>query len=150
MPLDQQATHMMQIRLNSGKFWCYGTCWMGVFYFYFTFISKSVWSHQFANIFHFFFVLQLVGSHSDSFNYLNRIFEVRHQCSAAQQWFITDARENWVPLFSSATIMPHQFCSHRWIKKLYKTYHVQINVCFSLATGTHCSILIVTKQWESR
>ena len=31
MPLDQQATHMMQVRLNSGKFWCYGTCWMDVF-----------------------------------------------------------------------------------------------------------------------
>ena len=30
------------IRLNSAKFWCYGTCWMDVFYFYFTFISKSV------------------------------------------------------------------------------------------------------------
>ena len=42
MPLDQQATHTIQIRLNSGKFWCYGTCWMDVFYFYFTFISKSV------------------------------------------------------------------------------------------------------------
>ena len=31
MPLDQQATHMMQLWLNSGKFWCYGTCWMDVF-----------------------------------------------------------------------------------------------------------------------
>ena len=93
MPLDQQATHIMHVRLNSGKFWCYDTCWMDVFYFYFTFISKSVWSHQFVNIFHFFFVLQWVGSHSDSFNYWNRIFEVRHQCSAAQPEWLSLTQE---------------------------------------------------------